>query len=198
YGDLGPIYGEEIRKRLPSLGFPLEESSEQIRATVIGAGQYTIQLTSSTIFLSRPDVLPVWDRQVVAPRFEKDGLTPDSVAETIRRAYESQDLLEGDQKERLTALYIRWPLEPSYNSLHMLASGIASALVTRNDDPWVIVFDADIGGLVGSLLKHELGVVPDVVATDEIEVGDLDFIDIGQEIKNRQAVPVVVKSLVFG
>jgi ethanolamine utilization protein EutA (predicted chaperonin) len=51
---------------------------------------------------------------------------------------------------------------------------------------------------VRTLLKAELGVKAEVVATDEIEVGELDFIDIGEEVKYRQAVPVVVKSLTFG
>jgi ethanolamine utilization protein EutA len=47
-------------------------------------------------------------------------------------------------------------------------------------------------------LKQELEVKSDVVIVDEVELHDLDFIDIGQELKNRGAVPVVVKSLVFG
>ena len=198
FGDLGPQFGEEFRKRFPSLGVPMEESVERIRATVIGVSQYTIQLSSSTIFLSSADVLPVWDRQVVAPRFEEDHPTPDTVAKAIQEAFERQDLLDADNRDRPTALYIKWPQEPSYDSLHTLASGIATALAMRNDDPWVLVCSTDIGGLLGSLLKNELGVKPGVVATDEIEVGDLDFIDVGQEIRNRQAVPVVVKSLVFG
>ena len=62
----------------------------------------------------------------------------------------------------------------------------------------MLVFDTDIGGVVGTLLKRELEVKRDVVAIDEIELRDFDFIDIGEEIGGRQAVPVVVKSLVFG
>ena len=197
YGDLGPLYGEEIRKRLPGFGIPVIESMEQIRATVIGASQYTIQLSSSTIYLSRPDVLPQLDRQVVAPNIDGAQVTSEAVAQAIHASLKRADLLEIDN-DRPIALFIRWPFDMSYSSLNMLSTGIVSALESRKDDPWVLVFDADIGGLVGSILKEEMGVKPEVVCVDEIAVGDLDFVDIGEEIKNRQAVPVVVKSLVFG
>lgn len=198
YGDLGPIFGEEIQKRLQGLGTLLEEGSEQIRATVIGASQYTIQLSSSTIFVSRRDVLPIRDRQVVVPHFEPNHLTPESVAQAIHQALERQDLLEAETRHRPIALFVRWPVQLSYHSLHTLASGIAAAMATRDDDPWVLACHEDIGALLGTLLKEELGVKAEVVATDEIEVGDLDFIDIGAEVKYSQAVPVVVKSLTFG
>ena len=66
-----------------------------------------------------------------------------------------------------------------------------------HQNPLVIVLDADIGGLLGAILKEELGMEQEMVAIDEIKVGDLDFIDIGEELANSRAVPVVVKSLVF-
>jgi ethanolamine utilization protein EutA len=197
YGDLGPLLGQEIRARIPQLGIPFGESSEQIRATVIGASQYTVQVSSSTIYLSRPDILPLWNHQVVTPHLDSQRLTPELVAQAIWQALERQDLLETEDR-RPIALSIQWPRETSYGELNVLATGIALALGARSEDPWVLVFDGDIGGLVGDLLKREQQVKSEVVVVDEIQVGDLDFIDIGQELGNTRAVPVVVKSLVFG
>jgi len=36
-----------------------------------------------------------------------------------------------------------------------------------------------------------------VVSIDEIEVGEFDYLDIGRKMTDAEAVPVVVKSLVF-
>ena len=49
YGDLGPLLGAAVRRRIPTLQIPLAGGLERIRATVIGASQYTIQLSSSTV-----------------------------------------------------------------------------------------------------------------------------------------------------
>ncbi|MFC2060008.1 ethanolamine ammonia-lyase reactivating factor EutA [Chloroflexota bacterium] len=200
YGDLGPLLGAELRKRTPSLGIPVQQGSEGVRATVIGASQYTIQVSSSTIFLSRPEVLPLRDFQVVTPWLEKEALAlkpdPEVVAQAIRRAIDSFDLLK-DEHHRPFALSIHWPRETSYSSLRLLAEAITLSLGSTNEDPWVLVFDTDIACLMGTLLKQELEIKPDVVTVDEIQVRDFDFIDIGQQLQESQSVPVVVKSLVF-
>ncbi len=198
YGDLGPLLAEEIRTRLPSLGISLREGVEKIRATVIGASQYTVQVSSSTIFISNPGILPLQDHQVVVPHLEPDDLTAEGVARSIHQAMARLDVPERDSQHPM-ALFFHWPFDFSYSAVLALASGISSALgSSTNVGPWVLVLDSDIGGLVGTLLKQELEVTSDIVIVDEVELRDLDFIDIGQELKNRGAVPVVVKSLVFG
>ncbi|MFC1873805.1 ethanolamine ammonia-lyase reactivating factor EutA [Chloroflexota bacterium] len=200
YGDLGSLLGEEIKNGVLSLGLSIREGSEGIRATVIGASQYTIQISSSTIFLSRPGILPLRDFQVVTPWLGEDTLAvkpyPEEIAKAINSAIERFDLLSIDH-HRSFALSIHWPMESSYSSLSLLAKGIALSMNLINNDLCVLVFDADIGYAVGKLLKSELGESADVVVVDEIRVRDFDFIDIGQELEGTQAVPVVVKSLVF-
>src|SRR5262249_21598854 len=48
YGDLGVLLAQEIRARVEGWGPKLERASEGIRATVIGASQYTTQVSGST------------------------------------------------------------------------------------------------------------------------------------------------------
>jgi len=67
FGDLGALLAGEIRARLSSWGVPLLEPAAGIRATVIGASQYTIQVSGSTIYLSPIDAVPVRNVPVVAP-----------------------------------------------------------------------------------------------------------------------------------
>src|SRR5439155_109503 len=50
YGDLGPLFGKYIREELSRIGRTdlVHEAAEGIRATVIGAGEYTIQASGTT------------------------------------------------------------------------------------------------------------------------------------------------------
>ena len=53
FGDLGPLLAAEIRARVDAFCPRLEPSLEGIRATVVGASQYTIQFSGSTIYVRR-------------------------------------------------------------------------------------------------------------------------------------------------
>ena len=47
------------------------------------------------------------------------------------------------------------------------------------------------------MLKDEFKVARDIIAIDGIEVGDLDYIDIGECLGITEVIPVTVKSLMF-
>jgi ethanolamine utilization protein EutA len=47
------------------------------------------------------------------------------------------------------------------------------------------------------LLRDELHFKGDLVTLDGLELGDLDYIDVGTPIQPSGIVPVIVKSLVF-
>ena len=196
YGDLGPLLAESLQKRIPALGLTVTEPSEGLRATVIGASQYTIQVSSSTIFLSREDILPIRDLLVVTPLLEEKEPSIDGVSEAIKKAFERFDLVK---HPRPMAISVHYPWENSYQAMKTFALGILQAKsLWEHQNPLVIVFDADIARLIGTILKKDLGMEQEVVTIDEIDVGDFDFIDIGQQLSRAQeAVPVVVKSLVF-
>ena len=74
-GDLGAQFGKKVRARANQLGggnIPLRPAEVRIRATVIGASQYTVQVSGNTIYLSHPDLLPLRNLQVVTPQFEQN------------------------------------------------------------------------------------------------------------------------------
>ncbi len=196
YGDLGTYLAKAILKKVPSLCLIVGESVEGLRATVIGASQYTIQVSSSTIFLSKAGLLPIRDLLVVKPELEGVERSASGVASAIEKAFARFDLVEN---KRPIVLSMHNPWENSFNALKTIVLGVGETrALWRHQNPLVLVFDTDIGGLVGAILKKDLGEEQAVVVIDEIEVGDFDFIDIGEELSLSQpAVPVVVKSLVF-
>ncbi len=197
YGDLGNLFGEEIRKNFSSLNLPVGEPVERIRATVIGASQYTIQVSGNTIFISRHGILPLRNLRVVTPHWE-DGqeLPPPSIERSIRKAFNRLDLQEG---EKPAALALHWPFGPRYEMLKNLAQGILFGLkeTIRKKLPIILVFDGDVGKLVGNLLQREFGIETDIISVDMVELREFDHIDLGEQFKKSGTVPIVIKSLVF-
>ena len=72
FGDLGPLLAAEIRARVDAFCPRLEPSIEGIRATVVGASQYTIQLSGSTIYVAPLDAVPLRNVPVIAPELPLD------------------------------------------------------------------------------------------------------------------------------
>jgi len=199
-GDLGVHLGRRIRARANRLGggnVPLRPAEVRIRATVIGASQYTVQVSGNTIYLSDPDLLPLRNLQVVTPEFEQtESIKAAEIRSSIERALQRFDATD---TERAVALAIRWELGPSYPLIRTLAEGLVTAMKDHIDQgqPLVLVFDADIAKLMGNIIDRELIPGAGIISIDGIDLKDFDFIDIGQELPDAKAVPVVIKSLIF-
>jgi ethanolamine utilization protein EutA len=196
FGDLGILLGKAVSERAERLKATVDRAEQMIRATVIGAAQYTLQVSGSTIYVSRGDLLPVRNLQVIAPVMPAEAYTIESVQRSIESAMQRVDVQEGESQ---VALSFRWQLEPSYQRLKTLAEGIAAAMprTIAQKIPLTIVFDTDIAGALGNLLRREVVHDYDIISIDEVQLTDLDYVDIGEELEDVHAVPVVVKSLVF-
>ncbi len=199
YGDLGSLLAQEVMAQIsnPEFGFPVEVPVQRIRATVIGASQYTVQVSGSTIFVSNDHILPLRNLQVLTPRIESGELSMESVAEMIHESFRKNDLSPG---EKPVALAFHWDREPAQELISALVGGITSALgsIVERRIPMVLVFDADIGRLVGrNMLREETGLKDILVSIDGIDLQDFDYIDIGEQMPDAHVVPVVIKSLIF-
>lgn len=197
YGDMGGALAEEIRNQYGSKDFciPVISPDQCIRATVIGASQYTVQVSGSTIFISNDSILPLRNLMVVKPRLPQE-VSQENIAASIRESLRQSDIEEG---EKPVVLALHWEHGPAYPLLKSLAQGILNALSKGQSRslPLVLAFDTDIAKLMGNMLFSELGVKNDIIAIDGVELTDFDFIDIGKELPGPHAVPVVIKSLIF-
>jgi ethanolamine utilization protein EutA len=199
FGDLARPLADAIRARLEAtFEAPLRDPQEHIRATVIGASQFTVQVSGNTIQVSRPEMLPLHNLQVVYPRLPEaeEDLRAEVVQQAIEASLRRFDLQEGAQP---VALAIDWSGSPQYRLLRALAEGVVQALPRTLEAglPLVLVFHHDFGKLVGHILRDELGVRNDLVSIDSVEVREFDYIDVGAVLDKARSVPVVVKSLVF-
>ncbi len=196
FGDLGSRLARALRRQAAARDLVVLEPREAIRATCIGASQYTVQLSGDTIFLSDTAVLPLRSIPVVGLHFH-EGTAP-AVAEAVRRGLARLDLNGGTDGDGRFALALHWPHGADYGSLQELCAGIVTALPgVRDDRPLLAVVDADVAGLVGALLQREFGVRGAIVCIDQVSLQEFDYIDIGRPLPDQGVVPVVVKSLVF-
>ena len=197
FGDMGALLGREIRRRVEGLGIPILEPSARIRATVIGASQYTIQVSGSTIFISPPDAVPVRNVPVVRIDFEwDDDIDPAKVIGAIDNALRRLDLQDGRQP---VALAFHWEGSATFARLQGFCGAVVEGLkpVLDKGHPLLLVNDGDIGGILGLHFKEEMKLDAPIISVDGIALQEFDYIDVGALIPSSGAVPVVIKSLVF-
>jgi ethanolamine utilization protein EutA len=198
FGDLGPLIADEVHRRMGDLGLLVMEPAARIRATVIGASQYTVQVSGNTIFITPEDSVPVRNIAVVAPEFDfgGDDLDDAGITAAVHNALRRLDLLSGRQP---VAIAFHWDGSATFFRLQSFSKGVTAGLkeILAKGHPLVLVNDGDIGGIVGLHFQEELKIENPIVSIDGISLNDFDYIDIGALIPSSGSVPVVIKSLIF-
>ncbi len=197
FGDIAQLLARELTSELSRrTTLPLIDPGQRIRATVIGASQFTVQVSGKTIYLPKPSILPVRNIPVVHIGSDLSGdLDADAVAETIRGAMRDMDL---EPRSRM-AIAFAWTGDPEHSRLMTVGRAIVAAVAPDGvrDDLLVLVIDGDIGKTFGQLLRQELALAGDLISIDGVHLQELDFVDIGAPISPPGVVPVVIKSLLF-
>jgi ethanolamine utilization protein EutA len=193
FGDLGPDLGREIRSAAQQRGLVILEAGEGIRATVIGASQYTVQLSGETIFVPEDFRLPVRNLRVFVVR--TDWQAP--VAQRVEQAVTAM-LGARDPEVRGTPFALAFSTPPffGYGAVQDMAQGIDRAVARLGtvDRPVALVFSQNVGQVVGGILSAKWH----MPCIDEVILSELDFIDVGEVVPGEGFVPVVIKSLAFG
>jgi ethanolamine utilization protein EutA len=165
---------------------------------VIGASQYTMQVSGSTIFVSPLDTLPLRNVPVIAPPLPlgEDKIDPDAIAAAVKAALKRLDLGDGATP---VAVFVPWRGSATFRRLDDFCKGIADGLqaVLSRGHPIVLAGDGDVGGLIGIHYCKEMKFKNPIVSIDGLELREFDYIDIGAILDPSGAVPVVIKSLIF-
>jgi ethanolamine utilization protein EutA len=200
FGDMGRRLGRAIRSRVDSgaLPWPLLPAGECIRATALGASEYSVQLSGNTSYISKPgELLPRRNLQVLQPSYVcEESIDADKLAKAIRAHFTAFDLIEGEGD---VALALRWRGAPSYERILAFAEGIRHGLATtiERKKPLYIMLDGDVAQTLGAILREELLVESEILAIDGLVLRDFDYIDLGRIRMPSFTVPVTIKSLLF-
>jgi ethanolamine utilization protein EutA len=196
YNDIGSILAKKIRAFAPRLGGPVVEPVNKIRATVIGAGAYSLSVSGSSGFMDDKLALPIRNIPVLRVDAEYAKLSVDHVVSRVNAAFQRHDLAEGQE---IVALYFRDPVRVNYPSLETFAKSIEAALPNSiaKKMPIILIFEKDIACSVGNVVRRETGLNTNLLSLDELSLNDGDWIDISEPLVGKQVFPVTVKSLVF-
>ena len=200
FGDMGRRLGHALRKRLDAgaLPWPLLPAGECIRATALGASEYSVQLSGNTSTITNPGaLLPRRNLQVLQPPYVcEETIDPDKLAAAIRGHFTAFDLIEGEAE---VALALRWLGAPSHERIFAFAQGIVRGMAQTiaQRKPLYIMLDGDVAQTLGAILREELDVQSEILCIDGVVLWDFDYIDLGRIRLPSMTVPVTIKSLVF-
>jgi ethanolamine utilization protein EutA len=199
FGDLGAPLGRALRKIISDGALPwrLEPARECIRATVMGAAQHTVQVSGNTIHRTDESLLPRKNLQVLRPQVNMHSdIDSPSVAEAIQKHFRAFDLVEGQAE---VALVFRWDGPPTALRIAAFCRGLIAGLAAtlKNHRPIYLIFDHDLAGLVGTILKDDFAIENALLCLDSVTLHDFDFIDLGNILEPSGTVPVTIKSLIF-
>lgn len=200
FGDMGPRLGRAIADGIlrGALPWPVLPAGECIRATALGASEYSVQLSGNTSYISAPGtLLPRRNLQVLLPPFAcGEAIDPENLAAAIRAHMAAFDIRGTDHD---IALALRWTGQPSYQRLAAFAEGIKGGLSDRiaAKRPLYIMLDGDVAQTLGHILRDELQVESELLVIDGVVLWDFDYIDLGRIRMPSYTVPVTIKSLVF-
>src|SRR5712691_9237139 len=199
FGDLGSDLAEALRHALAHRRDlpPVWDPGQGIRATVIGAAQFSVQISGNTILVTDPDKLPLQNLPVLACNFTLGAeIAPETIAACVRGALAHADVVDGESP---VALSFPWAGDPSHARLHAVSAGICTALprTLAEGMPLVLLIDGDVGKSLGRVIRHEIAPAADVIAIDGVQLKEFDYVDIGSVIEATHVVPIIIKSLLF-
>ncbi len=182
FGDIGPMLGQAIRRsRLCQGAYRL--GSQTIRATVIGAGCHSAQLSGSTVYHANVD-FPLKNKPVVRLTPEEQSLPPDSLSRHIAARLSGQDAVP--------VLALPGQAAPGYGWVTDLAQAIVSGF---GDRPIAVAVEQDMAKALGQAMALRLPRGRSCLCIDRVRLTEDSFLDVAQPV--GPCLPVVVKTLIL-
>ncbi len=196
YDDIGKILADQMNSLTTGLTAAVVEPANKIRATVIGAGAYSLSISGSSCFMDDQIVFPIRNVPVIRVDVEQSNLSFEHAVSRINAAFRRYDRIEG---EDVVALYFKDPVRASYPQLELFARSIEAAHADsiKNGIPIILIFGTDIACGVGNVIRRETELKTNLLTLDELALKEGDWVDIGEPLAAGQVFPVTVKSLVF-
>ncbi len=181
FGDIGIFLGNSITNSDLVKKYRLIKASETIRATVVGAGTHTTEISGSTITYTE-NVLPLKNMPVLKLTEEDEFDFENAITKKL-------NWYDGEN----TALALKMTKPATFTNILEYADCILKS--AGNLNPLVVITERDVAKVLGQTLQGKTKTP--VVCIDSVQLSNGDYIDIGKPIAGGMAVPVVIKTLVF-
>lgn len=185
HGDVGPLLAEAYRSSRAYKSLRVFQGEETIHATVLGAGVHTVSVSGSTVMASKA-ALPLRNIPAIYPELKTDGTWSWA---NLAANYDNS-------LYRTFAAVVPPLADTNFTTIVALARHLAQELLQISGTPKVVVAQQDIAKVLGQSLRCILP-EQEIVCLDGIELKLGDFLDIAKPLPYEEAVPVIVKTLVF-
>lgn len=195
YNDIGIYLAESVKKAVKKYEVQLVKPKETISATVIGAGNHSVDISGGTITITQIRNLPLKN----IPILTIDDALYLSAEEFKSQVEKKVQWMQGLDKNQNIALNLQINEKLGFNQITGLAEKViyaAKELLKVQDTLIVIVF-GDYGKVLGQSISVRLPQGKEVICIDAIDVGKGDYIDIGRPVGVADSVPVVIKTIAF-
>lgn len=192
YGDIGVLLAKALKHRFEKSETPVCEARETIRATVVGAGSHTVNVSGSTIHYEA-NTLPIKNIPVLKIG-EEEATDPKKITETIRNKLS----LFGDG-ESPVAIGLLGTAFSTFAAIQTLAEAIVNGAkaVIEGPSPLIVIVENDIGKALGNAMALRVRADKPIISLDGIYTADGDYIDIGEPVAGGRVCPVIVKTIIF-
>ncbi len=177
FGDIGPELGQAIRESRLCRG-PYMLGKQTIRATVIGAGCYSTQLSGSTVFYQNV-TLPLKNLPVaVFDRLQQED-----------PAYIRRRLLQEDADTVVIAI-------PGYSApSYVQVQKLVHVLTAVTDKKLFVALQGDMAKALGHSLCLQFPPHTPCLCIDRVQLEEGSYLDIGTPV--GPCLPLVVKTLIL-
>ena len=193
YGDMGVFLGNAINAETAFGKVKRYQAIETIRATVVGAGTHTTEVSGSTIRYER-ECLPIKNAPVIKMSEEEE----EDLHIFSASLSEKMDIYTNKDTQQCVAVALSGKRYCSFDEVQELAQALIHGLKGYDNPsvPVVLIVENDIGKVLGNAVAYLMG-TRKVISIDNIFVKEGDYVDIGEPVANGRVVPVITKTLIF-
>ncbi|MBX9568818.1 MAG: ethanolamine ammonia-lyase reactivating factor EutA [Candidatus Obscuribacterales bacterium] len=195
YGDMGNLLARALLQALAERELRYKICADAIRATVIGAGTHSLQISGHTVTVWATADLPLKNVRIIRPF---DGLSAHAPEAEIRRRLASALGVTSNQEDQnKVAIVIDDLSHASYEILNRWAAVFASEHAScKTNEPLIILCEMDVGLALGQSIRKNNPNIR-LIVLDNVDLSYGDYIDIGTQLGTNSSVPVAIKTLIF-
>ncbi|MEH6941988.1 ethanolamine ammonia-lyase reactivating factor EutA [Bacillus sp. JJ722] len=194
YEDIGQFIADSLQENQELHTWEWIHPNETVRATVLGAGTQTTEISGATIQVDRNE-LPIKNLPVYQVDF-MNGFDQ-GIKQLELSMKEANDMYDSQSEGENFGLYLVDLPYLSFHHIQRLGQSLIEVFKLRSNQnhPIVVILESDYGKVLGQTMKM-LAPMQNIICVDQIKVENGDYLDIGQMLES-DVVPVVIKTLTF-